>query len=247
MEPPRPPFPERREATAPVSPPLAPIPQVVPVAANLAQAVPANEPDERLGKIIGQMIIIGFQGVAPDESWPRQVAAQIESGRIGGVVFMNHNIQAPRQLAKLTGAFRRTKAQVVPFIVIDQEGGAAQPFPADKGFQHYRSAAEIGMSNDPLNAYNLYQRMAIELSVNGFNVNLGPVVDLDQGGAAAVNEDRYGSQPKHVAAFAKAFRLAHHTEGVLTVLKHFPGPLGAKAEPVSGARRTGAEMGRCGA
>ena len=201
--------------------------QPLPVALSLTQTIPTPEPDDGLGKLIGQMLIVGFQGVAPDESWPRQVAAQIESGKIGGVLVMSHNLLAPDQLVKLNNAFRRTKAPVAPFIAVDQGGGLAQRLPAEKGFQQYASAAELGMSNDPLNAYNLYQRMAMELFVHGFNVNLGPVVDLEQtseNGAAAAHPGRYGSRPKHVAAFAKAFRLAHHGEGLLTVLKHFPGP-----------------------
>ena len=229
-----PPVPGRREA-------LAPVPrQPVPIALSLTQAMPAPEPDDGLGKLIGQMLIIGFQGAAPDESWPRQVAAQIESGKIGGVLVMSHNMQAPGQLAKLTGAFRHTKAQIAPFIAVDQGGGLAQRLPAEKGFQKYASAAELGMSNDPLNAYNLYQRMAMELSVHGFNVNLGPVVDLEQNGesgAVAAHERRYGSRPKHVAAFAKAFRLAHHGEGLLTVLKHFPGPASAMPDANGGTQQ----------
>ena len=270
LSPPVPPVPLRREATAPaaivpvVAPQLLPpvaqtapvAPQLLPVAAptvpvtprqpaplalNLIQTPPAPPPDDGLGKLIGQMLIVGFQGAAPDESWPRRVTAQIESGKIGGVLVMSHNILAPDQLSKLTAAFRRTKAQIAPFIAVDQGGGLVQRLPAERGFQRYASAAELGMSNDPLNAFNLYQRMAMELIVHGFNVNLGPVVDLEQSGAngaAPVHERRYGSQPKHVAAFAKAFRMAHHGEGLLTVLKHFPGPAGAKDEAGGG---TGAE------
>lgn len=229
--PPGPPLPDRRRVAAP-TPQVLPFPQVVPVAGTLPQ-VPPVEHDDGLRKIIGQMLIIGFQGVMPDESWPRQVAAQIETGKIGGVLVMSHNVKAPQQLAKLTGAFRRTKAQIAPFIAIDQEGGTAPQLSPEKGFQRYASAAELGRSNDPLNAYNLYQRMAIELTVSGFNVNFGPVVDLNDGAGAAVNDARYGSQPKHVAAFAKAFRMAHHSEGMLTVLKRFPGVI--PAAPAAGA------------
>lgn len=262
LSPPVPPVPVRREAAAPaaivpvVAPQASPTaaqaepaaPQLLPVAVpvaprqpaplalNLMQTPPAPV-DDGLGKLIGQMLIVGFQGVAPDESWPRQVAAQIESGKIGGVLLMGHNMLAPDQLAKLNNAFRRTKAQIAPFIAVDQSGGLAHRLPAEKGFQQYASATELGMSNDPLNAYNLYQRMAMELFVYGFNVNLGPVVDLELNGenaAATADERRYGSQPKHVAAFAKAFRLAHHNEGLLTVLKHFPGPANAKTEGTGG-------------
>lgn len=224
-----------RVQAEPVKPQAAPVKlQTIPLALNLAATLPAPEPDDGLGKLIGQMLIIGFQGTTPDESWPRQVAAQIESGKIGGVLVMSHNMLAPEQLAKLTGAFRHTKAQIAPLIAVDQGGGPAQLLPVEKGFQRYASAAELGMSNDPLNAYNLYQRMALELAVHGFNVNLGPVVDLEQMGAVAAHERRYGSRPKHVAAFAKAFRMAHHGEGLLTVLKHFPGPASDKPEANGG-------------
>ena len=223
---PLPPVPARREALAPVAR------EAVPMTLNVAHTAPLVPADDGLGKLIGQMLIVGFQGTAPDESWVRQVAAQIEGGKIGGVLVMGHNMLAPDQLTKLTAAFRRTKAQVAPFIAVEQAGGLTQRLPVEKGFKQYASAAALGLSNDPLNAFNLYQRMAMELAVHGFNVNLGPVVDLQQtgeNGTAPARERRYGSQPKHVAAFAKAFRMAHHGEGLLTVLQHFPGPAGPDA------------------
>jgi beta-N-acetylhexosaminidase len=103
----------------------------------------------------------------------------------------------------------------------------------EKGFSAYPSAAALGRSDDPLNAFNVYRYMAEELAAYGFNVNLGPVVDLDPAteiADSAVEGRSYGVVPKHVAAFAKAFRLAHHEKSIFTALKHFP-PLAAGVAP----------------
>jgi beta-N-acetylhexosaminidase len=95
----------------------------------------------------------------------------------------------------------------------------------------YPSAAELGRSNDPFNAFGVYFHMAEELASYGFNVNLGPVVDLGQkasGAGAGVAVRTFGSEPKHVAAFGKAFRLAHRQKGIATVLKYFPRQAGSE-------------------
>ena len=82
-------------------------------------------------------------------------------------------------------------------------------------------------------------RLASELAQNGFNLNLGPVVDLLRNDASPIiagKERSFGPQPKHVSAFAKAFIVAHQDEGVLTALKHFPGhgstPFDTHVQPV---------------
>lgn len=60
----------------------------------------------------------------------------------------------------------------------------------------------------------------------GFNLNLGPVVDLN------INPDNpiigrlgrsYADDPKRVESYARAFVDGHRANGVLTSLKHFPG------------------------
>lgn len=191
-----------------------------------AQTAPEVESADPIAKIAGQMLIVGFDGTAPDEAWPKQIAAQIEAGKIGGVLLTGRNIQSPAQLTKLMAAFRRTKTAIPVFFAIEQSGGSSESLSPDKGFLSYPPASVLGKSNDPFHAYGIYKNMATEIASYGFNLNLGPVVDLDRSAenpAAAGNQSSYGSQPKHVAAFAKAFRLAHADEGLLTVLKNFPG------------------------
>ena len=191
-------------------------------------AKPSAQPaktDDGLDKIIGQMLLVAFDGINEKEEGPRRTRAQIESCRIGGVLFTSSNVQNVRQLTDLAHSFKNTASALPPFVAVTHEGGAGQPLSAEKGFSAYPSAGALGSANDPLNAFTVYQRMAEKLAEYGFNVNLGPRIDIQpttDTGASPDESHSYGSTPKHVVAFAKAFRLAHQQNGILTVLKHFP-------------------------
>jgi beta-N-acetylhexosaminidase len=226
---PTPPIPER--LSRPGTPP-----PTLPHEAMAEQALTATPPDDRIGKIIGQMIMVGFDGVQADQEGPRSVATQIESGQIGGVVFARQNLDSPDQIKRLTGAFRSVKAEISPFLAINEEGGVSHGLPPQKGFRTYPPAGDLGRTNDPLMAYSIYQSMAAELASYGFNLNMGPVVDLYRGDPVSLPPEggsSYGSEPKPVAAFATAFRLAHADAGLLTVLKHFPGQADAGLTPAA--------------
>jgi beta-N-acetylhexosaminidase len=88
------------------------------------------------------------------------------------------------------------------------------------------AALDVAQTGDTLKAEALYSGMAEGLKSLGFNLNFGPVVDLD------LNPDNpiighwkrsYGADPDTVVAFARAFVGAHRRAGILTALKHFPG------------------------
>jgi beta-N-acetylhexosaminidase len=202
-----------------------------------ALAAPAPSPpaalhDAGLAGLIGQMIVTGFDGTKPDEVGVKRVIALLENGKAGGAVITPRNVRSPKQLRALIEALRKAKVDVAPFLMVTHEGGDGQSLSAANGFSMYPSAAELGQSNDPLNAFTVYFHMAEELGSYGFNVNLGPVVDLGPTADAADGEavsQSYGSTPKHVAAFGKAFRLAHRQKNILTVLKYFPRQAGPAA------------------
>ena len=194
----------------------------------------------QLDRMIGQMLLVGFRGLTPDEAWPQKLAGQIRAGTVGGVLFMSHNVQSPPQLKALTSYLQHVKTDIPLLLAVDQEGGIVQRLSVEKGFQTYPTAGKIGHSNDPLTAYSIYGRLATELTRYGFNVNLGPVVDLQRNEDSPIiagKERSFGALPKHVTAFAKAFMMAHQEAGVLTVLKHFPGhgstPFDTHTQPVN--------------
>ena len=56
----------------------------------------------------------------------------------------------------------------------------------------------------------------------GINVDFAPVADLDLGSPVVGNRS-YGSDPNTVVTYAGAFAQGLRDNGVLPVLKHFPG------------------------
>ena len=180
----------------------------------------------RLDAMIGQMIMIGFEG--RNEREPDVVAAhdQLAQGVIGGVVLYPDNIGSPEQLRALTTYLRDARSWPIPFIAVDQEGGLVQRV---TGHRYFPSARSVGANPSfaaPQAAERLYQAMAEELAKAGFNLNFGPVVDLSLNphNYVIVQRDRsFGADPNIVATLAGAFIRAHRAAGIATVAKHFPG------------------------
>src|SRR5690606_35642736 len=112
-----------------------------------------------------------------------------------------------------------------PFIMLDQEGGQVQRLTPSVGFAGTPSARDVARGGIEA-AEAVYADLARRLAREGFNVNFGPVVDLN------LNPDNpviarfgraYGRDAASVTAFAAAFVAGHHAAGMGTALKHFPG------------------------
>ena len=186
-----------------------------------------------LQAMIGQMILIGFPGTRPEEASTARVIRLINDGHVGGVVLYDYNIVSPRQVRALNAALGDAGGALRPFICVDQEGGWIQRLTRAKGFVGLPAAARMpGVSLDK--AYELDMRAARELADAGFNVNFGPVVDLNTNPANPVIGRlgrSFGADPDMVIEYASEFINAHHETGVLTVAKHFPGHGSARTDP----------------
>ncbi len=179
-----------------------------------------------LDAMIGQMLLVGFHGTAPEGKAVRAVALQIARGQIGGVILMERNIRSPRQLRALTAKFLNTGHPLTPLISVDQEGGNVQRLPARKGFRRYPGARAMARRHTPEKARQIYKTMAQELARAGINLNYGPVLDLNlnpRNPVIARLGRSYGADPERVTAYARAFIAAHREANVLTSVKHFPG------------------------
>ena len=186
----------------------------------------AQSGDVPLRTMIGQMLMVGFGGTGTNESWVKSVRGQVAKGKVGGVFFMGRNIKGKSQVKKLTRFFLSANPKMPPFIAVDQEGGRVQRLKSSQGFVSTDSAQALARRNDVGAAGRAYGQMASQLRSTGFNLNFAPVVDVDvnpRNPVIAVHKRSYGSNPKTVETYAKAFIKAHNRSGVLTVLKHFPG------------------------
>ena len=173
------------------------------------------------------MLIFGFQGSKAEQKWPKAVARQLQKGELGGVIFLGYNLKKRGDARRLMRLYQNAgkKAALPPLIMVDQEGGRVQRLGPKVGVVKLPSHAVVGRrSLDAARAS--YGQMAKELKEWGFNVNLGPVTDVNLHPANPVIGKlgrSFSANPRKVTSFARVFLDAHRQNGILTALKHFPG------------------------
>jgi len=183
----------------------------------------------RLDRMIGQMILVGFSGVTDTDPDVRAVREQLNKGAVGGVVLFPENIRSREQVKNLIAFLRNARSQPRPFVAVDQEGGKVQRLNRGNGFKWFPSAQSVALNPSlasPEVAERLYGEMADELADVGFNMNLGPVVDLNMNPYNPVIGARgrsFSDDPATVTALAAAFIKGHRAKKIATVAKHFPG------------------------
>ncbi len=196
------------------------------------QPAPTSTPEPDLTLMIGQMIMAGFRGMrlaaAPT------FAEDIRSRRIGSVVFFDYdvptrtfsrNVESPSQLKALSDEMQAV-AHMPLLISIDQEGGIVNRLKESYGFPPSVSAQFLGEKDDLSLTRHYATEMAQTLAAAGINLNLAPVVDLNinpQSPAIGAHERSFGTDPALVTRHALELIRAHHEQGVLCTLKHFPG------------------------
>lgn len=184
---------------------------------------------EDIETMAGQMILVGFQGDSADDKSVSAVADEIASGGIGGVIFLKTNVASLDAVKAINAKFRaaaKAGGREPPFLSLDQEGGLVERLTKSVGFEETPSAQKVAESMDQPEAHALYGKMAKGLAAVGFNLNFGPVVDVN------INPDNpvigklgrsFSDNAINVLSYGAAFIEAHHEQGVLTSLKHFPG------------------------
>ncbi len=192
---------------------------------------------------IGQMLITGFKGLKIKPGDP--IVRDIQEFNIGGVILYDEevsdpneqwrNIQTQEQTAGLIQSINEISEEKL-FIAVDQEGGHVNRLKEDYGFPPCPSWHEIGLFNNINKTRESVKVVAKTLNKAGFNLNLAPVVDVHTNGEAYISkmERCFNSNPNTVAEHASVFIEAHHEQGVLCSLKHFPGSGSAAADTHEG-------------
>ncbi|SMO73818.1 glycoside hydrolase family 3 protein [Gracilimonas mengyeensis] len=185
-------------------------------------------PAERLG----QLILVGFRGTELTEDSP--VYEDLTERNIAGVVLFDRdvitgnrsrNIEDPSQLMQLTNDIIAS-APTSPIIAVDQEGGLVSRLKESKGFPESVSAEYLGNLDNEDSTRHYARIMAQEFMVVGTNTNFAPVLDVNTNPDNPVIgklERSYSSNPIKVAEHAGYTIDEYSKEGMLSVLKHFPG------------------------
>ncbi len=175
-----------------------------------------------LDQKLGQMMMVQFVGA----DYSLQLSTMISQYNVGSVLlfYANGNIVGKEQLKSLTQQIQQGSTTLPIAISIDQEGGTVDRLVQLDGPRP--SAASIGATNDPEKARQAGLQDAQDLTSYGINLNLAPVVDVDNLVTSEMHQDNrtYGRDPVIVSSMAEAYLKGLQQSGkVVGTLKHFPG------------------------
>lgn len=214
-------------------------------------------PEER----VGQLFLVTYQGSDTGEG--STIASLIRDQHIGGVVLRadNDNFATTENLpAAVKGSINALQTinwkttiaglqigsegvqpggNYVPlFVGISQEGDLSPNDQIINGLTPLPSAMAIGATWKPDNAKAVGKILGSELEALGFNLLLGPSLDVLDLVKTDIGDDlgtrTFGGDPYWVGQFGKAYISGVH-EGsnnkILVVSKHFPGRGGSDRQP----------------
>lgn len=174
-----------------------------------------------LKQAIGQLFMIGIPGHDVDTA----SEDLLRKWQIGNVVLFARNLKDGEQAVRLTGELQKlisAETNIPAYISADQEGGivlrlvdGATPFPGNMA---------VGAAQRPELAEQVAHAIGIELLALGINMNLAPVLDVNNNPKNPVIGVRsFGPDPHRVAEFGRAAVQGYRRAGIACVAKHFPG------------------------
>lgn len=180
-------------------------------------------PRDELASAVAELLLVGFYGASSTSLSARLLARQVRRGQVGAVFFVNQNIGTAEELTDLLRLFRSGDTQ--PLLAIDHEGGIIQRLTKAHGFTRVPAARNVAATMSPAEARSLYALAGRELAALGFNINLGPVLDVDDPNNPAIGRHgrAYDTDPGRIAAYGQAFVDGFASAGMLCAAKHFPG------------------------
>ncbi|MFW6267304.1 MAG: beta-N-acetylhexosaminidase [Halanaerobium sp.] len=170
---------------------------------------------------VGQLFQVGFSGSTVND----EIKDLIENYHIGGVIYFSRNIKNPAQTAELSNNLQQlaldSGSGFPLFISADQEGGTVTRL---KGATHFPGNMALGAAQSKNLTEEVAQATASELKNLGINVNLAPVLDVNNNPANPVIGVRsFGEDPELVAELGMSYIKGLQSEGITATAKHFPG------------------------
>jgi beta-N-acetylhexosaminidase len=171
---------------------------------------------------IGQMLMVGIAG-------PELTPADqefISKYKIGNVVLLGRNIVDPAQAQSLNHRFQEIASKRrIPagFLVsVDQEGGVVARL--TRGETVLPGNMALGATGSEELAEEAAKITASEMLALGFNMNLAPVLDINNNPRnPAIGVRSFGEDPSLVARLGAAMIRVYQDLGVVATAKHFPG------------------------
>ncbi len=196
-----------------------------PPAAGLTNAQ-SQEIARRIGSMsteekVGQLVIAGVEGIKPD----KEAETLIRDYRVGGFILFRDNMKTLQGTVDFLNSLKSLNkaAGNLPLMLgVDEEGGKVTRMPAS--VEKIPSSGIIGQTGNAAYARDVGHLLARRVKAFGFSVDFAPVLDVNSNPDNPVIGDRsYGSNAQLVSKLGTAAMLGFKKEGILGVLKHFPG------------------------
>lgn len=158
-------------------------------------------------------------GAYPTQGEVNRAAVEkiIRDYKIGGVIFFKGH---PTQIATWSNSFQ-TAAKTPLFVSIDGEWGINMR--ADSSIQYPHQLTLGAIQNNQL-LFEMGERIGEECKAIGVNINLAPVIDINNNiNNPVINDRSFGEDKYNVALKGLAYAQGMQNVGVMAVGKHFPG------------------------
>lgn len=191
-----------------------------------------NGANPTLEQKVAQMLMIGFRDTAITAE--SEVAHWLRDYQIGGVILFDYdvpsksrprNVVSERQVKCLIDSLRRFARKPL-FVAVDEEGGNVSRLKTRYGFEPTVTPQYLGTLDNEDSTRFYARRIAQTCRSLGFNVNFAPSVDVNTNPDCPIIGRigrSYSADAEVVARNARWFVDEHNRQGVLCVIKHFPG------------------------
>ncbi|RPK28392.1 beta-N-acetylhexosaminidase [Paenibacillus xylanexedens] len=178
--------------------------------------------DLTLEQKVGQLLMCGFHSQHADE----QITRLIRDYYVGGVIYFRRNVESVDQLTRLSAELQDMAAEAgaLPLMIsVDQEGGMVARIDKE-GMTQVPGNMALGATGNPEYTLECAQILGGELKNIGIDMNLAPVVDVNNNPLNPVIGVRsYGEHAESVAAHGVAAITGYQSQGIAATAKHFPG------------------------
>jgi beta-N-acetylhexosaminidase len=200
-------------------PPVAAAATVAPSPAAVATVVrPACTPAP-LATRAGAVLMVGLPGVmTADEETAKAVTEEVG---VSGVFLAASNVRSADQIRELVTGLRARSPRPLR-VMTDAESGRVSVLRAVIGGGP--SPRRLARQRTPEQVQEFAADLGTRLKDLGIDLDLAPVLDLDDGPSAGIIGDRsFGTDVDVVTTYATAFRAGLADAGVDAAVKHFPG------------------------
>ena len=188
-----------------------------PTAAPSTSQTPACEPAP-LAERAAAVLLVGMPNT---DSVDQPLAQEVANLGVGGVFMSEPNVRTAKQAKALVEGLQEQAPRPL-LISTDQESGrvAVAPDVIGRG----PSPRRLASTRTPEQVRAYAEELGGELLELGINLDLAPVLDLDDGPSSGIIGDRsFSADVDEASEYGLAFAAGLDDAGVIPTIKHFPG------------------------